>query len=110
VEHTVRLRSTGVVEVPAYGLADAEHQVEKEIRAAWPGVRVEILDVSRPGGPPRIVEELRVRYRVTGSVMVDADSSAAALREALRTLRDRFSPTRYHRIEWQPVDPPNPSG
>jgi hypothetical protein len=104
VEHTVRLRGDGAADVPAFGLADAEHQVEKEIRAAWPRAQVQVLDVARPEGPPRIVEEFRVRFRVTGSVAVSADSPTAAVRDALRTLRERFAPTRYQRIEWRPVD------
>ncbi|MDB4950021.1 MAG: hypothetical protein JWM27_2670 [Gemmatimonadetes bacterium] len=105
-EHVVRVRGRGTVEVPAYGMADAEHQVEAEVRAAWPDAAVEVLDVARPEGSDLIVEDFRVRYRVTGSVPVTAESPVAAAREAYRILRERFSCTRFPRIQWEPADRP----
>jgi hypothetical protein len=99
--HDVALRATGRAEVPAYGLADAEHQVEKEVRDAWPGATVEVLDVSRTGGTGRIVEEFAVRFRAQGTVPVEADSEEDARRAALRHLRAAFADTRYHRLDFQ---------
>ena len=93
------LKGGARVELAAYGLADAEHQVEKEVRAAWPEAAVSVLDVSRVG-VGRIVEEFAVRYRVRGTVTVRADTPAEARRAALRFLRDRFAGTRHARIEW----------
>ena len=55
MEHAVAVRGTGRVELPAYGLADAEHQVEKELRALWPGATVEVTDVARTDPAARIV-------------------------------------------------------
>jgi hypothetical protein len=101
MEHTITLRGTGRAEVAAYGVADAEHLVEKELAAAWPGARVEILELARQGEPGRIVEEFTVRYRVSGTVAVEAESPEAARREALRQLRERLAPTRHRRIEWE---------
>lgn len=95
----MEVKGAGRVELAAYGLADAEHQVEKEVRAAWPAARVEVLDVSRQG-PGRIVEEFAVRYRVRGTVAVDAESVDEARKAALRELRERFAGTRHARIEW----------
>ncbi|HWK88396.1 MAG TPA: hypothetical protein VNP72_00325 [Longimicrobium sp.] len=97
------VRGGGRVELAAYGLADAEHQVEKEIRALWPDAAVEVLEVSRAGGGGRIVEEFAVAYRVRATLAVDADTPADARRSALRTLRDRFEGSRYARIAWEVV-------
>lgn len=98
--HRVRLRGTGRVEVAAYGLADAEHLVEKEIGRAWPEARVEIRDVTRTG-VGRIAEELSVLYRVEAVMEVEAGTREAATREALREARRRLEGTRYARIAWE---------
>jgi hypothetical protein len=102
VQHLVTLRGTGRVVLPAYGLADAEHQVEKEVRALWPRAAVEVLDVGRAGGVGRIVEEFTVRYRVRGTLAVEAEGTEEAGRVALRVLRERFAGSRYERIAWTP--------
>lgn len=97
------VRGAGRVELPAYGLTDAEHQVEKEIRALWPEAAVEVTGVERLDGASRIVEEFRVGYRVRGLVPVDAAGEADARKAALRLLRDRFAGTRFERIAWEPA-------
>jgi outer membrane PBP1 activator LpoA protein len=104
VRHSVAVRGTGRVELPAYGLADAEHQVEKEIRALWPDATADVLDVARADDGSRIVEEFRVRYRVRGAVAVDAESLADARKAALRMLRERFTGSRYERVAWEVVE------
>lgn len=98
------MRGTGRVELPAYGLADAEHQVEKEIRALWPDAAVDVLDVGRVDERSRIVEEFRVRYRVRATVEVDAEAPAEARKSALRLLRERFAGSRYERVAWEVVE------
>jgi Lon protease-like protein len=85
-ERRVTVHGTGRVVLPAYGLADAEYQVEKELEEAWPGCRAEVLDVARTDDRPRIVEEFAVRYRVRGTV---------PQKDGLRSLRERFSGTRF---------------
>lgn len=102
--HGVAVRGTGRVELAAYGLADAEHQVEKELHALWPGAAVEVVDVARLDERPRIVEEFRVRYRLRVSVPVPADAVDDARRGALRRLRERFTGSRFERVEWE-VEP-----
>jgi hypothetical protein len=92
----IALRGTGRVEVAAYGLADAEHQVEKELRALWPAGKVEVLDISRAGGSGRIVEEFTVRFRIRGRQPVEGGPEAAV--EAVRSVRARFTGTRFERI------------
>jgi hypothetical protein len=99
--HAVAVRGTGAVELAAYGLADAEHQVEKELRALWPDAAVEVLDVGRMDEKPRIVEEFRVRYRLRVVVSEDADTMADARRFALRRLRERFTGSRFERVAWE---------
>jgi hypothetical protein len=104
VRHTIALRGAGRVELAAYGLADAEHQVEKELRALLPDAAVDVLDVARADERSRIVEEFRVRYRVRAAVPVDADSADDARKAALRLLRERFAGSRFERIAWE-VEP-----
>lgn len=104
MRYTVRAEGRGRAELPAYGLADAEHQVEKEIVRVFPGARVDVAEVLRTEAAGRIVEEFRVRYRVVVSVEVEADSPDAARREALRELRGALEGTRHRRIEWVESD------
>lgn len=97
--HTVRVRGRGRVEVAAYGLADAEHRVEKELARLWPEAHVEVLEVRRPQGEPRIVEEFEVSYRVTAVVSVEAPSRESAPSEAFRLVRGRLQGSRFQRME-----------
>jgi hypothetical protein len=97
VTRSVALRGSGRVELAAYGVADAEHRVEKELGGLWPGARVEVLEVARTGGPGRIVEEFAVRYRLRGVEPLTDHPDAAAV--ALRALRERFSGSRFERID-----------
>jgi hypothetical protein len=104
LQYAVAVRGSGRVELAAYGLADAEHQVEKEIRAQWPDAAVvDVTDVARMDEASRIVEEFRVRYRVRGLVPVTADTEADARKAALRMMRDRFIGSRFERITWEVV-------
>lgn len=102
MEYRVALKGSGRAELAAYGMADAEHQVEKEIRRTWPEAVVEVLDVARTG-TGHIVEEFAVRYRLAGLLQVSADDPAAARTTALRDLRSRFAGTRHSHIEWDPA-------
>jgi hypothetical protein len=104
VRYTVRAEGRGRAELPAYGLADAEHQVEKEIVRALPAARVEVAEVRRTEAAGRIVEEFRVGYRVLVDVAVDADSADEARREALRRLRAELEGTRHRRMQWVKTD------
>ena len=100
----MRLTGRGRVEVAAYGIADAEHLVEKEITRLCPDAEVEVLEVSRTGPTPRIAEELTVAYRVRATLTLAADSADAARRAALRRQQERFGGSRYQRTAWdEPV-------
>jgi len=100
----VAVKGGGRAELAAYGIADAENQAEKELRAAWPGSRVDVVEVAKTGGAPRIVEEFAVRYRVSGTMTVEAESADEARRAALRALRERFHETRFSRVVWDPAE------
>ena len=99
----VRLRGRGKVEVAAYGIADAEHLVEKELRRLWPDARVTVARIDRSGAP-RIVEEFAVRYLLEGTLEVEADSAAEAPAVGFRRMREVVAQSRYRRAEWEAVD------
>jgi hypothetical protein len=101
VEHEVRIRGRGRVQLPAYGLADAEHRVEKEISRLLPTARVQVLDVARAEGGRRIVEEFTVSYRLDDTLRVEATSPDAARTAAFRRARDLIADSRYFRTEWE---------
>ncbi|HSU17058.1 MAG TPA: hypothetical protein VLK66_23325 [Longimicrobium sp.] len=96
----VALKGGGRAELAAYGIADAEHQVEKEILGLCPEARVDVLEVARTAPGPRIVEEFAVRYRLRATVSIDAETEADARRAARRTVNERLAGTRYARIAW----------
>jgi hypothetical protein len=100
VLHEIEVRGIGRVELPAYGVADAEHRVEKEIRALLSDSRVEILRVERPVNSDRIVEEFTVGYRIVRQTKVEADTQEKARSAAFRESRARLAGSRYLRTEW----------
>lgn len=102
---TVPVRGRGRVSVAAFGIADAEHLVQKEIRRAWPDARIDVLGVTRTADP-RIVEELSVEYLVSGALEVEAVSDEKAASPAFRQARRLLSDTRYRLTEWSRITPP----
>ncbi|HEX8906934.1 MAG TPA: hypothetical protein VF771_18935 [Longimicrobiaceae bacterium] len=99
----VAVRGGGRVELAAYGIADAEHQVEKELTGLCPGAVVDVVEVARTAPEARIVEEFAVRYRLRATVAVEVEKEEDARRAALRHLRQRFAGTRYARVAWDPA-------
>ena len=105
MKHVVQLAGSGSVEVAAYGIADAEHLVEKEIGRLWPQARVRVLEVRRPpGAVKRIAEELTVEYQVRGSLTVEARDEGAARTEAFRHARALFDESRYRKVRWEKAE------
>ena len=92
----VRVQARGRVEVPAYGIADAEHLVEKEMSRLWPGAQLRIESVTRLG-PTRIVEEFAVDYLVSGDVEVDGEGEAERRARAFAAVRTKLAASRYGR-------------
>jgi hypothetical protein len=99
--HAVAVRGTGRATVPAYGLADAEHRVEKELGERLPDAVVAIGSVERPPVGPKIVEEFLVQYSVRLKVEVEAPDVAAARSAAFRSVRGRLEGSRYARTAWE---------
>lgn len=101
MEYEIRVRGEGRVQLPAYGLADAEHRVEKELSRLWPGATIRVLDVSRGRDGARIVEEFTVIYRIDGVVNVEVPSPNETLRAAFRRARERLADSRYFHTQWE---------
>lgn len=99
------MRGRGRVVVPAYGVADAEHLVEKELTRLWPGARVRIERIARAGGG-RVVEEFEIAYRLEGEQEVEVERLEEAPAAAFRELNRRLEGSRYGRIEWERPPPP----
>lgn len=102
--YRVRVRGEGRVVVAGYGVADAEHRVEKELGRLWPGARVSIRDVARSDDRERIVEEFEVGFRLEGEVQAEAESAERAVREAFREARTRLEGSRYWKTSWESVE------
>ncbi|CAN5725439.1 hypothetical protein BH23GEM8_BH23GEM8_22180 [soil metagenome] len=99
----VEIEGRGTVVLPAFGLADAEHRVEKEIVKRLPEARVSIHSVERPPDSSRIVEELSVTYSLRLRLPVEAADDAEAVPTAFRAVRDALIGTRYERTRWEQV-------
>ncbi len=99
MSRSVRIVGTGEVEIAAYGLNDAEHRVEKEILGLWPETAVSITAVRRAEGPPRIVDEFAVSYRIEATLDTALEDSEEAMREAFRLARGHFEGTPYRHLE-----------
>lgn len=103
-EFAIAIRGAGRATVAAYGVADAEHLVEKELARAWPEARVDVVQVRREG-QDRIVEEFEVAYRLAATVHVEAEDAGQAKGAAFRRAREHLSQTRYRLTEWDLVTP-----
>jgi hypothetical protein len=97
----VEVMGSGRVLLPAYGLADAERQVEKELQVLWPEARVRVSEVARASATAAIVEEFAVSYHLRGTVRADSEDAAESRRQALRELRARFEASRFSRVRWE---------
>lgn len=98
--YRVHLKGRGRAEVTAYGLADAEHLVEKEWSRIWPEARAGVREVARSGGGA-IAGEFSVGFVVEVPLEVEASSADGARREAFREARGRVDGTRYRFTEWE---------
>lgn len=96
------LRGAGRIELPAYGVADAEARTEKEIRTLLPDARVEILEIARTGGAPRIVETFSIAYRVSLVAEAEGEDETSARRRVLQATRGVLEGSRFGQIGWDP--------
>jgi len=100
----VTLHGTGSAEIAAYGIADAEATVEKEIRSLLPGVTVRIHEVRRAMPHPRIVETFEVSYAVRYRLSVEEPGEDAARRAAFRAGRRSLEGSRFRKTVWERAD------
>ena len=98
--YTIPITGTGRVDVAAYGVADAEHLVEKELGARWPEARLLVTEVKRHPGAARIVEEFSISYRLHAVMQTEGADEAEARRAAFRVARDRLADSRYRHTRW----------
>ena len=94
------------MELPAYGIADAEHVLEKEIARLWPDARLQILGTARVGEPGRIVEEFSLSYLLEAVVEVEGETRKEAESAAFRAARARLEESRYRLTRWEAVKGP----
>jgi hypothetical protein len=99
----VRIRGEGRVQVAAYGVADAEHLIEKELRNLWPEARLVVTEVRREAGEARIVEELWLSYRLEATLEVEGADAREAERAAFRSARDRLAASHFRHTSWEAV-------
>lgn len=101
------LTGEGRVEIPGYGIADAEDRLEKEIRAVFPDALIRLLQTRRTDPEPRIVEQFEIEYRVVVAVEVDAEAGDAEKmrRRAFASAREMVSGSRIEKIQWMKGEP-----
>ncbi len=95
----VTISGRGRAAIAAYGVADAEHQAEKDLAGLWPRAAIQIVELRRPPSG-RIVEEFDVGFTLRMTTVAEAPTAGAAGRSALRTARAAALATRYSRVEW----------
>lgn len=99
-----RVSGEGTAEIPAYGSADAEARLEKELSRALPSAVLRILTLRRVDPDPRIVEAFAVDYRLTADVWVEEEDLESARRAAFVAARRALEGTRFARIAWRKVE------
>jgi hypothetical protein len=105
VARRVVLHGSGTAEIAAYGVADAEASIAKELTATLPGALVDVREVRRTEPQPRIVEIFVVQYKVKLPVEVATDlKEEDARRQAFRSGRAALKGTRFERTAWERAD------
>jgi hypothetical protein len=95
----------GEVEVEAFGLADAEATLEKELRTALPGAVIGIREIRRAEPEEhRIVETFSGRYALRLPLEILAPDGESARRQAFAAGRRALAGTRFERAVWERVD------
>jgi hypothetical protein len=97
------LHGTGSVEIPAFGVADAEARLEKELHRAAPDAIIRIDEIRRAENTPRIVETFAVTFRLVLAIQLDIDDAGSAERAAFAAVRARLRGTRFARVAWEKV-------
>lgn len=98
---SVRVSGRGAVELPGYGVADAEHRLEKELAAALPTATLRIEEIRRRDPAPRIVEEYEIRFRLTATFEVEETDEEKRVRAAFAAGREALRGTRFEKVAWE---------
>lgn len=96
----VRVHGRGAVEIPGYGLADAEHRLEKELKSLLPGGTVQVQQIRRTDPEPRIVESYLISFSVVTDLEVEPSDEGKVERAAYAAARERVRSSRFERVEW----------
>lgn len=96
----VRVHGRGAVEIPGYGLADAEHRLEKELKTILSGGIVQVQQIRRTDPEPRIVESYLISFSVVIELEVEPVEEGKVERAAYGAARERVRSSRFERVEW----------
>lgn len=96
----MRVHGRGSVEIPGYGVADAEHRMEKELSSLLPGAIVHVQQIRRTDPQPRIVEAYLIDYGVVVELEVEPNEEGKTDRAAYAAARERVRGSRFERMEW----------
>lgn len=96
----ITLTGEGRLEIPGYGIADAEDRLEKDVRALFPDALFRILQTRRTDPEPKIVETFEVEYRVVVAIEVDPDEPEKMRRKAFAKAREAVLGSRIEQIGW----------
>lgn len=102
--YRAKLKGSGTAEIAAYGAADAEATVQKELRRALPGATVDVRGIRRLDEEPRIVEEFLIEYLVMFQLEVTGEDETSARRSAFTRVRAGLKSTRYEKVSWQSAE------
>lgn len=95
-----RLTGYGEAAIEAFGSADAEARLEKELARALPGSTLVIRALRRPEDEPRIVETFVAEYLLRSDLEVEGTNEESARRAAFSAARRALSGSRFQRVAW----------
>ena len=92
------------MEIAAYGSADAEARVEKELLRALPSARIDVRAIRRTDEETRIVESFQIDYLLRTEALSEGEDEESARRAAFAAARSALQGTRFQRISWERAD------
>ncbi len=95
------LVGSGVASIEAFGSADAEARLEKEVARALPGASLLIRALRRTEETPRIVEGFDAEYLLRVRIDMEGNDEEGARRAAFASARQALSGTRFARVAWE---------
>lgn len=99
--YRVILQGAGSADVQAYGVGDAEAQLEKELGRCLPGAHLHVRGIRRTADDSRIVEEFRIEYGVRVELASEGAGEDEARRAAFAAARAALLGSRFERLGWE---------